>query len=267
MAVILHLELMRWVHGNVPVGKISITHPEGLRHNGDAAARVLLHIRSVRAHGGEGKDGAALHSNSSSSSSSSGCMLYGGAAILPRNPAAAAPKTHNCEPCHRRAYWTTLPLHSGSMVSQQSILQQLRSVSLPGIVMGWPANRPCRQRRIPPRCRWGSPPALPVPGWPARQTWREGEGCGAAEVLRLAVLGCTGLHWSPCTAALPWLPGRCTVQGGGATKAARRWHRTHLPYATSVRASSGREMRAAVAWCSRYACPVDAMWGAGDGEC
>lgn len=28
---------------------------------------------------------------------------------------------------------------------------------------------------------------------------------------------------------------------------------THLPYATRVRASSGSEMRAAVAWCSRYA--------------
>ena len=36
------------------------THPEGLRHDGEAAPGLLFHVGGVGAHGGEGKDGAAL---------------------------------------------------------------------------------------------------------------------------------------------------------------------------------------------------------------
>ena len=48
-------------------------------------------------------------------------------------------------------------------------------------------------------------------------------------------------------------------QGAAAAYTAAR---THLPYATSVRASSGSEMRAAVAWCSRYAW-CEGVWARG----
>ena len=90
---------------------------------------------------------------------------------------------------------------------------------------------------------------------------------------RGAEVGCTGLHWAALVTLLccsAWLHGAAQgVRRGGSGREScdqgcqgmALHRRTHLPYATSVRASSGREMRAAVAWCSRYACP-----GAGDGE-
>ena len=102
---------------------------------------------------------------------------------------------------------------------------------------------PARPQHTPPQSRWGSPPVRPAPAWTALQTCRVGARGHAAAPVSGWHRRAPAPHRSPATAQ--------RAQQPAPTPRLSPDPRTHLPYATSVRASSARDMRAAVAWCSR----------------